>query len=389
LEVEVRVPSCRPLVLVLALVALLLAGCEEPEWTVPEPTPVTVIRSPRPEPTRGPLGPLVFPAPLIEGETGPETLSLLVTSWEFHPGFPSDRFPTRIDRVQMGASGEIEVRVLLRAADLGTSSFRVASDSRGQRIVVTFCQVGECSGFGDAAPDARTSVHRSLDGGETWEQLDDIVGAFVLPMGFVEDEALLSVVRPESRQYVLHPSGRAQGDPTGGAEPPLMVDDEHGLLWLTSDRRGLQDQARSAVYQLRLLDAVISKAAPVGDEEAVYFTWWNPAEPNEVFGALFGLGRPTQSTVLQVPAECCPLAPDRRHVLVPAMPMPAEFVEAYSATLPALPDGRPFARMLPAYLDVDSSTLRLITDPFAGEAYRDRDGIWVIGAGLPTVVEGR
>lgn len=369
----------RLLMFAAGLLALFAVGaCEEPEWTVPEPT--VVIRSPGPTPTPGPVGALVFPAPLLDGETDPETLSLLVTSWEFHPGFPAERFPTRIDRVEVGASGEAEVRVLLDAADLGASSFRVASDARGRRIAVTFCQVGECHGMSEAAPDARTAVYRSLDGGESWEQLDDIIGAFVLPVGFIEDEVLVWTVRPESRTYVLHPSGRAQADPTAGAEPPRMVDDEHGLLWATPDRRGLYDEGRNVVYQLRLLDAVVAHAARVGDEDAVYFTWTHPDKPAEVFGAVFGLDRPTQGTVLQVPETCCPLAPDRHHLIVPGMRMPGEMIEAHAATLPALSDGRPYGRMVPAYLDAENSTLRLITDPFAGEAYRDRDGIWVIGA---------
>ena len=138
--------------------------------TNPQPTAV-VTPQPTGETIAGvPVSSISFTQP---GSLPVDGLSLIIEKGCYQCDAPGESF----ERVSLNSSGALQVEPLFEPTNgyLFSSHF----DPAGRAYYVSVCTRGYCGGIAQLSDDAQTTLHRSTDGGVTWQEL----GVFDGPVG--------------------------------------------------------------------------------------------------------------------------------------------------------------------------------------------------------------
>ncbi len=244
------------LLLALPLTVVALAACEAGEVAptatmTPSPMPPP-IETPSPTPLQSIGGVPVEPLEIGEQVEFPDDVALLIETGCYNCDGPAES----LLRVSRNADGEFSRDTLLVVEQFGVGPREVQSNGSVReeqpyftgyvlspdalQAVVGVCSAGNCIDVGaPPSADARTTLFRSQDGGETWERWGALDGS-VSPVAIRGDGVLLARYGAAALRFEMFPGGEAV-EPAEGAAAfawPVAVPDGE-LLWPTADGRVL------------------------------------------------------------------------------------------------------------------------------------------------------
>jgi len=281
----------KPWLMVLLVFVVLAAACGGGEGlsstSIPTPSALrtqtltpTAVTSPTltPQATDG-----TEPLPLSLGETAglPPNVALIVEIGCAHCDGPT----AGLVRVYRDSSGQIRVDSLFNAhenteADPGSFITSFALDSDASEIVVALCSTPEkCAWLGYAAPDAKTTLFRSLDGGVTWSEYALLQGDHRVVAVTNSGVLLLGPLNTEGEKVWLFPSGDAVEAPPGGRWPLSLAGGE--LFWLTEEGRLLRSDG-SLFLDLGPTSPLLTQAKyhrNPSEQSLLVFFWRETLEP--------------------------------------------------------------------------------------------------------------
>ena len=140
-------------------------------------------------------------------------------------------------------------------------------DEGGGEIWLGVCDIGHCGLLGFPSEDAEVTVHRSIDGGVSWEAIETLEGA-VHPLLLDGSGLVIATYAPAPGGPVALarlPSGEAIEVPpgSGGLAAALASGD---LVWFSSDRRALLRSDGSDYFRVPGGGTVTSIAAHPSEE---------------------------------------------------------------------------------------------------------------------------
>jgi len=251
---------------------------------MPTPTPSV---TPAAESPRVIDGVAVVPLQVSEEVELPDNVALIIETGCTQCDGPTTGFA----RVYRETSGRLRVDTLFTAhentyADPGRFITSFALDSDASGIVVGLCSTPEkCAWLNGAAPDAQTTLLRSLDGGVTWSELGVLEGDHRV-VGISERGVVLTgpLGAPEQR-YWLFPTGEPSTPPIHDGWRIFSLPDGR-FLWLVDEGRRLVFDNGQELFAAPpapdgadvWIDSV--RLDPAGQRFAVVWEWVNSPTRN-------------------------------------------------------------------------------------------------------------
>ncbi|MCC6268794.1 MAG: SH3 domain-containing protein [Dehalococcoidia bacterium] len=212
------------------------AGPLATETPTPDASP-SATATPPPGLTPLPSGETVAGVPvgaMSFGKPGslPVPLSVIVERGCYQCDGPAESF----DRVTLDVNGQLKVETLFKPS----SGYISASywDPAGREHYLSICSRGYCGGVGPISTDAQTTIHRSKDGGVTWQPLTTLDG-FVSVAGYTAQGPVLnlsSYTAPGVTDWKFQVLGQSQViRPPAGAEP--VFSDNRLIGWRKTGSR--------------------------------------------------------------------------------------------------------------------------------------------------------
>lgn len=276
----------------------------------------------------------------------------------------------RLIRVYRDASGELRTDALFEdpsdQPNAFITSFALSADA--STIAVGVCPEGDCPFLGPAQPGATSVVHRSTDGGVTWQQLDTpggvyyaaaVIGDNVVLQGPLDAEGFLE------KRYEAFPGGAMFDQPV--PQTALFMVGGGEIVWRTVEGRLLRVNGGDLVR----LPAGFQVAYPAGGRY-----WFDPTggrtalalfndDTGYMLGLVAGGGEPMQYYRLEGYATIGGwLDADRAigNAVVSSSDLTSEVPEPF----------REAAVTLPAIFDFSNGTVQPIAHPFLEQYGRNR-----------------
>jgi len=211
---------------------------------------------------------------------------------------PEEELPPRLVASDKADDGFEELEPYINGG------FAVSDD--GSQMYVAVCTRGQCGPFTDAfSEDAQTTVLRSTDGGEAWEELAVLDGAYYINADAITSEGVIASTDwdQKERRYVLLAGGEGL-EPPEGAGPgfdPFVIGGE--VVWRAKDNRALLRSDGSQYFALTGDPALqINDIVPEPEGDRYATVSWVPEAGGFRFGLVGQDGGILQSFATQY---CC------------------------------------------------------------------------------------
>ena len=254
---------------------------------------------------------------------------------------------------------------------------RSARSPRPGELLAVECSTGHCGDVTTtASDDAATTLHRSRDGGMTWESSEPRKGAYHTLGAAGTEDALVTRIPAEdhvqwgSLGYEWFISSEPVEPPAGlepGAASPRTLPNG-SIVWWTDDGRLLTASGKLILQTAREpLETMVP--SPSGERFAVATRIRQPQAVHflEIYSREDPVGQAELLTTF-VLNTFAPVWIDETHLAISVQLLHVELGPLEDELPPQARDLR-FLTYVPAILDIHSGTLRPIVEPFLDEAH--------------------